>query len=54
VAAYFPHHEDTIHVRACFEGNGKAAAYWDMHTKSGVVMVDDEIEDFNSFDTPWR
>jgi hypothetical protein len=52
VAAYFARH-DTTYVRARFEGNGKAVAYWDQDTKSGVVMVDDEIEDLHSFNPLW-
>ena len=52
VAAYFARH-DTTYVRARFEGNGKAVAYWDQDTKSGVVMIDDEIEDLDSFNPPW-
>ena len=41
VAAYFAHH-DTTDIRARFEGNGKAVAYWDEDTESGVVMIDDD------------
>jgi hypothetical protein len=52
VAAYFARH-DTTYVRARFEGNGKAVAYWDEDTKSGVVMIDGEIEDLDAFDPPW-
>ena len=52
VAAYFARH-DTTYIRARFEGNGKAVAYWDEDTKSGVVMIDDEIEDLDSFDPSW-
>jgi hypothetical protein len=52
VAAYFAGH-DTTYVRARFEGNGKAVAYWDEDTKSGVVRIDDEIEEFDSLDPPW-
>ena len=52
VAAYFARH-DTTYVRVRFEGNGKAVAYWDEDTESGVVMIDDEIEDLDSFDPPW-
>ena len=52
VAAYFARH-DTSYVRARFEGNGKAVAYWDADTESGVVMIDDEIEDLDSFQPPW-
>ncbi len=52
VAAYFARHDPT-YVRARFEGNGKAVAYWDEDTKSGVVMVDDQIEDLDSFNPPW-
>lgn len=52
VAAYFARH-DTTYVRARFEGNGKAVAYWDQDTESGVVMVDDEIEDLRSFHAAW-
>jgi hypothetical protein len=51
-AAYFARH-DTTYVRARFEGNGKAVAYWDQDTKCGVVMIDDEIEDLDSFDPQW-
>ena len=51
-AAYFARH-DTTYVRARFEGNGKAVAYWDQDTKSGVVMIDDEIEDLDSFNPAW-
>jgi len=50
-AAYFARH-DTTYVRARFEGNGKAVAYWDQDTKSGVVMID-EIEDLDSFNPAW-
>ena len=52
VAAYFARH-DTTYVRARFEGNGKAVAYWDEDTESGVVMIDDEIQDLDSFNPPW-
>jgi hypothetical protein len=52
VAAYFARH-DTTYVRVRFEGNGKAVAYWDEDTESGVVMIGDEIEDLDSFDPPW-
>ena len=52
VAAYFARH-DTTYVRARFEGNGKAVAYWDQDTESGVVMIDDEAEDLDSFNPPW-
>jgi hypothetical protein len=52
VAAYFAR-DDTTYVRARFEGNGKAVAYWDQDTKSGVVRIDDEIEDLDSFDPSW-
>ena len=46
-------HVATTYVRARFEGNGKAVAYWDQDTESGVVMVDDEIEDLHSFHAAW-
>jgi hypothetical protein len=49
VAAYFARHDPT-YVRARFEGNGKAVAYWDEDTESGVIMIEDEIEDLDSFD----
>lgn len=52
VAAYFARH-DTTYVRARFEGNGNAVAYWDKDTRSGVVMIDDQIEDLGSFNSPW-
>jgi hypothetical protein len=52
IAAYYAGH-DTTYVRARFEGNGKAVAYWDEDTKSGVVRIDDEIEEFDSLDPPW-
>jgi hypothetical protein len=52
VAAYFAHH-DTTYVRARFEGNGKAVAYWDEDIESGIVMIDDEIQDLDSFNPPW-
>jgi hypothetical protein len=52
VAAHFARH-DTTYVRVRFEGNGKAVAYWDDDTESGVVMIGDEIEDLDSFDPPW-
>jgi hypothetical protein len=52
VAAYFARH-DTTYVRARFEGNGKAVAYWDEDTESGVVMIGDEIEDLDSLDPAW-
>jgi hypothetical protein len=52
VADYFAGH-DTTYIRVRFEGNGKAVAYWDEDTKSGVVRVDDEIEDLDSFNPPW-
>ena len=52
VAAYFAGH-DTTYVRARFEGNGKAVAYWDEDAKSGIVMVGDEIEDLDSFHPLW-
>ena len=52
VAAHFARH-DTTYVRARFEGNGKAVAYWDDDTESGLVMINDEIEDLDSFDPPW-
>ena len=52
VAAYFARH-DTTYVRARFEGNGNAVAYWDQDTESGVVMIDDQIEDLGSFNSPW-
>ena len=52
VGAYFARH-DTTYVRARFQGNGKAVAYWDEDTKSGLVMIGDGIEDLDSFDPPW-
>ena len=52
VAAYFAHH-DTAYVRARFEGNGKAVAYWDEDAESGVVRIDDEIQDLDSFNRTW-
>lgn len=52
VAAHFERH-DTTYIRVRFEGNGKAVAYWDDDTESGVVMIGDEIEDLDSFDPPW-
>jgi hypothetical protein len=52
VAAYFAGH-DTTYVRVRFEGNGRAVAYWDEDAKSGVVMIDDEIEDLDSLNPPW-
>jgi hypothetical protein len=52
VATYFARH-DTTYVRARFEGNGKAVVYWDQDTESGVVMIDDEIEDLDSFNPLW-
>jgi hypothetical protein len=52
VAAYFARH-NTTYIRARFEGNGKAVAYWDEDTQSGLVMINDEIEDLTSFDPPW-
>jgi len=51
-AACFARH-DTTYVRVRFEGNGKAVAYWDEHAKVGVVKVDDEIEDLESFSPRW-
>jgi hypothetical protein len=52
VAAYLAGH-DTTYVRVRFAGNGRAVAYWDEDTKSGVVMVDEEIEDLDSLNPPW-
>ena len=52
VAVYLAGH-DTTYVRVRFAGNGKAVAYWDEDTKSGVVMIDDEIEDLDSLNPPW-
>lgn len=52
VAGYFAHH-DTTYARVRFEGNGKAVAYWDENTKSGLIMIGDEIEDLDSFAPPW-
>jgi hypothetical protein len=52
VAAWLAQH-DTTYVRARFEGNGKAVAYWDDDTHSGVIMVDDQIEDLDSFTPAW-
>jgi hypothetical protein len=52
VAAYFARH-DTSYIRARFEGNGKAVAYWDEEAGSGVVMVGDEIEDLGSLSPLW-
>jgi hypothetical protein len=52
VAAYFARH-DTTYVRARFEGNGRAVAYWDQDTESGVVMIDGDIEDLDSFNPSW-
>ncbi len=51
-AAYFAR-RDTSYIRARFEGNGKAVAYWDEDTRSGVIMIDDEIEDLDSFNPLW-
>jgi len=52
VAAHFAR-QDTTYVRACFEGNGKAVAYWDENAKSGLVMINDQIEDLDSLNLPW-
>jgi hypothetical protein len=51
-AAYYAGN-DTDYFRVRFEGNGKAVAYWDRDSESGVVMVDDEIEDVESFNPAW-
>jgi len=51
-AAWFAQH-DTTYVRVRFEGNGKAVAYWDDDTHSGVIMVGDQIEDMDSFTPAW-
>ncbi|SRR6266851_3412240 len=52
VAAYFAGHDDS-YVRVRFEGNGKAVVYWDDEADSGVVMIYDDIEDFDEFNPPW-
>jgi hypothetical protein len=52
VAAYFASH-DTTYIRARFEGNGKAVAYWDDNAKSGIARVGDEVEELDTFRPLW-
>lgn len=52
VAAYYAGN-DTAYLRARFEGNGKAVAYWDGDSQSGLAMVEDKIEDLDSFNPAW-
>ena len=52
VAAYYAGH-DATYVRVRFEGNGKAVGFWDPEAESGVVMIGDEVVDFETFEPPW-
>jgi hypothetical protein len=52
VAAHFACH-DITYFRVRFEGNGKAVAYWDENTESGLIMISDDVEELNSFVPLW-
>lgn len=39
--------------RVRFEGDGKAVAYWDMYSRTNLVMIDEKIDDLDSFQPLW-